>query len=74
LTALLDTSFLLAMTNSKDRNHARVLETAAKINDRLILPVTVLPEVSYLIGSRLSHAAMRQSLRQLAATIIRLPE
>lgn len=68
MTALLDTSFLLAMTNGKDRNHDRVLDVAAKSSDRLILPVTVLPEVSYLIGSRLGHAAMRQFLRQLAAS------
>lgn len=40
----------------------------AKSSDRLILPVTVLPEVSYLIGSRLGHATMRQFLRQLAAS------
>ncbi len=60
MTALLDTSFLLAMTNAKDRNHHRVLNTAERIDDQLILPVTVLPEVSYLIGSRLGHKAMRQ--------------
>lgn len=68
MTALLDTSFLLAMTNSKDNNHARVLDVAAKINDNLIVPVTVLPEVSYLIGSRLGHKAMRQFLGNLAAS------
>jgi predicted nucleic acid-binding protein len=68
VTALLDTSFLLAMTNSKDHNHARVLDVAAKINDNLIVPVTVLPEVSYLIGSRLGHKAMRQFLGNLAAS------
>jgi predicted nucleic acid-binding protein len=68
VTALLDTSFLLAMTNSKDNNHARVLDVAAKINDNLIVPVTVLPEVSYLIGSRLGHKAMRQFLGNLAAS------
>ncbi len=68
MTALLDTSFLLAMTNSKDNNHARVLDVAVKINDNLIVPVTVLPEVSYLIGSRLGHKAMRQFLGNLAAS------
>ncbi|WP_420209101.1 type II toxin-antitoxin system VapC family toxin [Candidatus Electronema sp. JC] len=68
MTALLDTSFLLAMTNSKDHNHARVLDVAAKISDNLIVPVTVLPEVSYLIGSRLGHKAMRQFLGNLAAS------
>lgn len=68
MTALLDTSFLLAITNSKDHNHDRVVDVAAKSSDRLILPVTVLPEVSYLIGSRLGHAVMRQFLDNLTAS------
>jgi len=62
VTALLDTSFLLAMTNVKDRHHSRVLEVAKNIDDALVLPITVLPEVSYLIGSRLGHSVMRQFL------------
>jgi predicted nucleic acid-binding protein len=65
VTALLDTSFLLAMTNVKDRNHSRVLEVAKTIDDVLVLPVTVLPEASYLIGSRLGHRVMRQFLSGL---------
>ncbi len=44
MTALLDTSFLLAMTNAKDRNHARVLSTAERIDDQLILPVQFCPK------------------------------
>lgn len=67
MTALLDTSFLLAMTNVKDRNHSRVLEVAESIDDPLVLPVTVLPEVSYLIGSRLGYAVMQRFLSGLVA-------
>ena len=55
MTAILDTSFLLATTNTKDRNHSRVLNVARTISDPLILPVSVLPEVCYLIASRLGH-------------------
>lgn len=58
MTALVDTSFLLAMTNVKDRNHSRVLTVAESLEDVSILPITVLPEVSYLIGSRLGHFAI----------------
>lgn len=72
MTALLDTSFLLAMTNTKDRNHHRVLNTAEHIDDQLVLPVTVLPEVSYLIGSRLGHKAMRQFLQRVVVSDISL--
>ncbi|MCI5120923.1 MAG: PIN domain-containing protein [Candidatus Electrothrix sp. AUS4] len=72
MTALLDTSFLLAMTNVKDRNHARVLSTAERIDGQLVLPVTVLPEVSYLIGSRLGHKTMRQFLHRIADSDVTL--
>ncbi|MEZ4663509.1 MAG: PIN domain-containing protein [Caldilineaceae bacterium] len=68
MTAILDTSFLLAMSNTQDRNHSRVLEVAKSIAEPLVLPVTVLPEVSYLIGSRLGHTAMRQFLKRLVTS------
>ncbi len=67
MTAILDTSFLLAMTNSKDRNHSRVLNVARTINTPLILPIPILPEVCYLIASRLGHRAMRLFLKKLIA-------
>ncbi len=68
MTAIVDTSFLLAMANSKDRNHTQVLNIARSINDPLILPVPVLPEVCYLIASRLGHKAMRLFLKKLVAS------
>jgi predicted nucleic acid-binding protein len=68
MTAILDTSFLLALTNTKDRNHSRVLNLARTISDPLILPVSVLPEVCYLIASRLGHTAMRRFLKELTAS------
>ncbi len=68
MTAILDTSFLLATTNTKDRNHTQVLKVARTINDPLILPVSVLPEACYLIASRLGHKAMRLFLKQLVAS------
>lgn len=68
MTAILDTSFLLALTNTKDRNHSRVLNLAHTISDPLILPVSVLPEVCYLIASRLGHSSMRRFLKELTAS------
>lgn len=67
MTALLDTSFLLALTNIKDRYHQRVLAVAESLDETLVLPITVLPEVSYLIGSRLGHSVMRLFLRGVVA-------
>ena len=67
MTAILDTSFLFATANNKDRNHNRVLDVARTISDPLILPISVIPEVCYLIASRLGHTAMRRFLEQLVA-------
>ncbi len=65
MTAILDTSFLFALTDLSDRNHNRVLSVAQNINELLVLPTVVLPEVCYLIASRLGHRAMRQFLSNL---------
>ena len=65
MTAILDTSFLVATVNRKDRNHSRVLEVSRNFKEPLILPIAVLPEVSYLITSRLGHHVMRQFLVEL---------
>jgi uncharacterized protein len=58
MTAILDTSFLFALADQGDRNHQRVLAVAESENELLVLPVVVLPEVCYLIASRLGHQAM----------------
>jgi predicted nucleic acid-binding protein len=68
MTAILDTSFLFALTDNSDRNHARVLALAQTISEPLVLPTVVLPEVCYLIASRLGHQTMRRFLLQLAAS------
>jgi len=65
MTAILDTSFLFALVNRKDRNHERVFKVVQTINKSLILPVSVLPEICYLIGSRLGYKVMCNFLEQL---------
>lgn len=60
MTAILDTSFLFALTDKGDLNHNRVSSFARSMNEPLILPVAVLPEICYLIASRLGHQAMRR--------------
>jgi predicted nucleic acid-binding protein len=66
--AVLDTSFLFALADSNDRNHDRVIKTAQTFTGSLLLPVPVLPEICYLLASRLGHSAMRRFLRELAAS------
>ncbi|GAX44525.1 hypothetical protein NIES4075_55440 [Tolypothrix sp. NIES-4075] len=72
MTVILDTSFLFALVNQSDRNHDRVLGVAQRIDEPLLLPIVVLPEVCYLIASRLGHQAMRQFLANLVASSTQL--
>lgn len=64
--------FLLAMVNAKDRNHSRVLKAIQRIDEPLVLPVTVLPEICNLIGTRLGHKSIRQFLNSVISTSIPL--
>ncbi|TRU26201.1 MAG: PIN domain-containing protein [Microcystis aeruginosa Ma_SC_T_19800800_S464] len=72
MTAILDTSFLFALTDQSDRNHERVLAVAQSINESLVLPVVVLPEVCYLIGSRLGHQAMRRFVSSITPDTVQV--
>ena len=48
MTALLDTSFLFALTDKSDRNYRRVLDVIKILDEPLVLPIVVLPEICYL--------------------------
>ena len=72
MTAILDTSFLFALTDKGDRNHRRVLAVAQSTNETLVLPVVVLPEICYLIASRLGHQAMRHFVSSLTAKAVQI--
>jgi predicted nucleic acid-binding protein len=72
MTAILDTSFLFALTDQSDRNHQRVLAVAQSVNEPLVLPVVVLPEVCYLIASRLGHQAMRHFVSSVTPETIQV--
>lgn len=68
MTALLDTSFVLALTNPQDRYHQAAVTVSRTIGSPLILPVSVLPEVCYLLASRSGHRVMRYFLSNLVAS------
>lgn len=75
MTTLVDTSFLVSLANPKERHHRKCLTVAHSIRTTLLIPVTVLPEVTYLIGEQLGHRAMRQfvhSTRNPAWTFVPL--
>jgi len=72
MTAILDTSFLFALTDQSDGNHRQVLAIAQRVDELLVLPVVVLPEVCYLIASRLGHQAMRRFVSSMTPDAIQL--
>jgi hypothetical protein len=69
MSLLVDTSFLFALINDNDRHHTTCVETARTITGRLIIPLTVLPEIAYLLDSRLGHHVMRQFIRQITQSV-----
>lgn len=72
MTALLDTSFLFALADTDDRHHTQVLATAQALHESLVLAVPVLPEICYLLSTRLGHAAMRHFLAELIESDVEL--
>ncbi|MCT7994644.1 type II toxin-antitoxin system VapC family toxin [Laspinema olomoucense] len=72
MTAILDTSFLFALTDQSDLNHQRVLTVAQNANERLVLPVVVLPEICYLIASRLGHFAMCRFVATMTPDVVQV--
>ncbi len=72
MTAILDTSFLFALTDQSDRNHQRMLAIAQSMNEPLVLPIVVLPEAYYLIASRLGHQAMRRLVSSMTPDAVQV--
>jgi predicted nucleic acid-binding protein len=75
MTVIIDTSFLFALTDRADRNHSHVLAVAQSTSsETLLLPSVVIPEVCYLIASRLGHHAMRKFLANLVISGIQVEQ
>ncbi|MBW4557062.1 MAG: PIN domain-containing protein [Trichormus sp. ATA11-4-KO1] len=72
---IVTTNYELSITNyvdQSDRNHHRVLAVAQSANEVLVLPIVVLPEICYLIASRLGHKAMRHFVSSLTTKAVRV--
>ncbi len=65
MAILTDTSFLVSLTNPRERQYEACVQIARETRESLIVPVTVLPEAAYLIGERLGHRFMRAFVRQM---------
>jgi uncharacterized protein len=62
---LLDSSFLFALINQKDANHAACVEIARNAALQKHLLVTVIPETCYLLHRWLGHPVMRAFIHNL---------
>jgi hypothetical protein len=65
MTAILDTSFLVSVTNPAEANHAACLRVAVTLNESLIVPQVILPETTYLIAKYQGSPVMRTFVKRL---------
>jgi predicted nucleic acid-binding protein len=67
VTTLADTGAVYALIDQSDAWHASILNWWRKATDTILLPVTVLPEVSYLLRNRIGPAAEEAFLSSVAS-------
>ena len=63
---LVDTGVLFALADRRDAWHARVRSLFEETREPLLAPVTILPEVTYLMATRLGAHAEQAFVRSLA--------
>jgi predicted nucleic acid-binding protein len=66
VTVLADTGALYALVDASDRWHGRVVEWWQRNTRRVAVPVPVLPEVTYLLATRIGPAAEEAFVRAVA--------
>ena len=67
MALLLDTGVLYALADADDAWHLRCRDFLAANQELLLVPVTVLPEVTYLLHERLGREAERLFVKSLCA-------
>ena len=69
MAVLVDTGILYALADADDAWHARAVEWTDEVAELLIVPVTVLPEVAYLLpqARRRRGARVRSERRRRRA-------
>jgi len=67
VTVLADTGALFALADRRDSWHGRMRQWLLQNREPILVPVTVLSEAAYLIGTRLGSAVEESFVRMLAA-------
>jgi predicted nucleic acid-binding protein len=68
VAAVVDTSVLYALTDASDRHHSSCVRALSREPEVVIVPQPVLPEVCYLIASRLGSHQEAVFMRGLVAS------
>ena len=62
----IDSGFLYATLDKSDNHHQRAMDALSSLsNEVIMLPTIVLVEVSYLLGARIGHHAIRTFVTQM---------
>ncbi len=72
MTTLVDTNALFALGNVADKDHERVRAYVENTDDVLLVPITVLPEIDYLVTKYLGVHVAIALLRDITAGAFRL--
>jgi predicted nucleic acid-binding protein len=67
---VVDTGAIIALVDRDDRHHTSIAAIFSDSGDRWIVPWAVLPEVDYLLGSRLSEKVRSTFLEDVATGAI----
>ena len=65
VTAIIDTSFLVSLTNPKEQTHEICAALARTLPDRFLVPYVIMPEATYLINKQQGHHIMLQFVRRM---------
>lgn len=65
MAAIIDTSFLVSLTNPKEQSHEVCATLARTLPDRFLVPYIILPEATYLINKQQGHPIMLQFIRRM---------
>ncbi len=68
MAAILDTGFVVALTNSRDPVHGACVQTLKEERESLVAPQAILPEIGWLLSSRLGSRAETAFFSSLGKT------
>lgn len=74
MPVIVDTGILYALADTDDAWHVRARDWVVDANDLLIVPVTVLPEVTYLLHTRLGAMAEQRFVHSVSAGELELEQ